>query len=93
MPLSSCLLTHGHKMAAAPSDSQSKKHAEKRQGERDWEGPMIFLCKALPFFVGEGIPLWDLNHDHLELQKNCCRGGKGNQAVQMVFMEPIYSIN
>lgn len=48
MPLSSCLVIHGDKTVATPSDSESKKHAEERQEERDQKGPVMSLCQTLP---------------------------------------------
>lgn len=91
MPLSSCLLTHGPKMVAAPSDSLSKKHAEKKTGGKGSEGSNAFSLQGFAFFGWGGLPFWDLHvhltgqgcgHGHLELQKSfCSRGGKGNQAA------------
>ena len=69
----------------------SKIHAEERQRERDRKGPVLSLCKALPFYLGRdpsvglarpshGPGLWPMAPQSCS-RTSVAEGGKGHGAV------------
>lgn len=92
LPLSSHLLT---------LRLLSKIHAKERQGDRDRRGPVLSLCRAVPFYLGRDPPLGFVHPSRGPGLQPTARwsgsrvavadGGQGRGAVRMAFVEPVSS--